>query len=64
MSPSMNAPPDSVLLPESLRNHPALIRLRASLRELAPDQALLAAADTDPVAYAMALSGLSPEISE
>lgn len=63
MHPSMNENPDSVL-PESLRDHPLLTRLRASLREMAPDPTLSASADADPVTCAMALSGLLPEVSE
>lgn len=50
---------DSVL-PESLRDHPTLTRLRASLRADTPDRAGLDSADTDPVDRALALSGLSP----
>ncbi len=50
---------DSVL-PESLRDHPALTRLRASLLALAPDMSLLESEGVDPVASALALSDPPP----
>lgn len=44
------------LLPEVIRDHPLLARLRTSLLADASDHVLLASADADPVALAMALS--------
>ena len=54
------------LLPESVRNHPTLIRLRASLLALAPDKALLELEGLDVVASALALSHLAqgPDLSD
>lgn len=49
------------LLPESLRNHPTLTRLRASLQALAPDKALLETEGVDVVASALALSDPAPD---
>ncbi|MFM9915545.1 MAG: hypothetical protein ACKVOX_07035 [Rhizobacter sp.] len=55
---------DSVL-PESIRDHPLLTRLRSSLLSQSPDQAWQDQAwhesvDVDPVASALALSGMQP----
>jgi hypothetical protein len=45
-------------LPESIRGHVLLTRLRSSLVSEAPDPAQLTAADVDPVASALALSDM------
>ena len=45
-------------LPESIRGHVLLTRLRSSLVSEAPDPAQSTAADVDPVARALALSAM------
>ncbi|MDO9314850.1 MAG: hypothetical protein Q7T97_09940 [Burkholderiaceae bacterium] len=49
------------VLPDSIRDHPFLTRLRSSLLSQAPDQARLDAADPDPVTSALSLSDMLPE---
>ena len=44
------------LLPEAIRDHPLLARLRTSLLADASDHVLLASTGPDPVALAVALS--------